>query len=122
MLLVGALERVNVLFVFAGAERGDNKGLSLAAREQRRTMRARQNTHFRSNGANGLGIAAVDPASTVEHGVAHDICFDIVEQVSELVLRKLPLTFTNKLLRGASPNFGNTVATRVLFRNLECAC
>jgi hypothetical protein len=45
--LVGAGQRVDVLLVLAGAERGDHDRLRLAAGEQRRTVGARQDADFR---------------------------------------------------------------------------
>ena len=58
--LVGALQRVDELLVFAGAERGDDDGLRLAAGEQRRTVRARQEAGFDNDRPYGHEIAAVD--------------------------------------------------------------
>ena len=59
-LLVGAVEAVDVLLVLAGAERGDDQRLRLAAGEQRRTVGARQDADFRDDRADGREIAAVD--------------------------------------------------------------
>ena len=44
--LVGAFQRVDVLLVLAGAERGDHQRLGLAAGEQRRAVGARQDADF----------------------------------------------------------------------------
>ncbi len=72
-LFAGAFERVDELLVLAGAERGDDDRLRLAAREQRRAVRARQHVHFGYDGANGLQVAAVDAASGLHDVAAHDV-------------------------------------------------
>ena len=59
-LLLGALERVDVLLVLAGAEGGHDERLRLAAREERRAVRARQHVHLRDDRPNCLEIAAID--------------------------------------------------------------
>ena len=59
-LFVGALQRVDELFVLAGAERGDDQRLGLTAGEQRRTVRARQHADFRDDLTHGGEVAAVD--------------------------------------------------------------
>jgi hypothetical protein len=61
-LLVHARQAVDILFVFAGAERGDDDCLRFTAGKQCRTVRARQQTDFRNDRANGRQIAAVDAA------------------------------------------------------------
>ena len=48
MLAVLAFERVDDLLVLAGAERGDDERLGLAAGEQRRAVRARQHADLGS--------------------------------------------------------------------------
>ncbi len=58
--LVRALQRVDPLLVLAGAERGDDNGLGLAAGEQRRTVGARQEAGLGDDRAHGDEIAAVD--------------------------------------------------------------
>src|SRR5579872_5071636 len=71
--LVRSRQRVDVLFVLTGAERGDDQRLGLAAREQRRTMRARQHADFRYDVAHGLDVAAVDTLAGVENVPANDL-------------------------------------------------
>ncbi len=58
--LVGALQRIDELLILAGAERGDDDRLGLAAGEQRRTMRARQEACLNNDRPHGDEIAAVD--------------------------------------------------------------
>src|SRR4029453_16340056 len=57
---VGALERIDILLVLAGAERGDGKRLRLSAGEQRAAMGARQNADLAFDWPHGLEIAAID--------------------------------------------------------------
>ena len=47
---VGALEGVDILLVFAGAERGDGERLGLAAGEERAAMGAGQNADLAHDG------------------------------------------------------------------------
>ena len=52
-LLVHAGQRVDILLVLAGAERGNDDRLRLATGEQRRAVRARQDADFRHDRADG---------------------------------------------------------------------
>ena len=88
-LLVGALERVDVLLVLAGAERGDDQRLRLAAREQRRAMGARQHADFGDDRAHGLHVAAVDADAGVENVPAHDLGLQLLEDLADLLLGEL---------------------------------
>ncbi len=85
-------------------------------------MRARQDADFRRDRAHGLGIAAVDTLAGVEHRVAHHIGFDVMEQILELVLRKLAFVFADEFLRRAGTDIGDLVAAQMLFRNLKGGC
>ncbi len=78
--LVGALQRVDPLLVLAGAERGDDQRLGLAAGEQRRAVGARQNADFCTTiGRTVLTIAAVDALAGVEDVPANDLGFELLE-------------------------------------------
>jgi hypothetical protein len=66
VLAVFALERVDDLLVLAGAQRGHDQRLGLAAGEQRRAVGARQDADFGHDRADGLGVAAVDALAGVE--------------------------------------------------------
>ncbi len=76
-----ALERVDDLLVLAGAERGHRERLGFASGEQRRAMRARQNADLDRDRPHHAGVAAVDPALAAQHGPAHDLLFQILEQL-----------------------------------------
>ena len=90
-LLVGALERVDVLLVLAGAERRDRKRLGLAAREQRRAVGARQDADLGDDRAHGLDVAPVDARAGVEDVPAHDLRLGVLEDALDLVGRELLL-------------------------------
>jgi hypothetical protein len=91
LLLVHAGQRVDILFVFAGAQRGNHDRLGLAAGEQRRTVGARQDADFRHDLANGRQVAAVDAALGVEDVPAHDLGLQFLEHGGHLVGRPLRL-------------------------------
>ena len=78
-LLVGALQAVDVLLVLAGAERGDDHRLRLAAGEQGRAVRARQEADLGDDRAHRLHVAPVDADAAVEDGVAHHLGLQVVE-------------------------------------------
>ena len=82
-LLVGSLERVDVLLVLAGAERRDHQGLRLAAREQRRAVGARQHADLGEDRAHRRQIAAVDAALVVEDVPAHDLGLGAMERFGD---------------------------------------
>ena len=90
-LLVGAVERIDILLVLAGAERGDDQRLRFAAGEQRRAVGARQHADLREDRAHGRQIAAVDAALVVENVPAHDLGLGVVERLRDLAGGKLRL-------------------------------
>ena len=90
-LLIGALERVDVLLVLARAECGHDQRLRLAAREQRRAVRARQHAGLGDDRPHGLHVAPVDAQAVVENVPAHDLGLQIVEGFVDLLLGELRL-------------------------------
>ena len=82
-LLVGAVERVDVLLVLAGAERRNDERLRLAAREQGRAVRAREDSDLRQNRPDGRQVAAVDAAPVVENVPAHHLRLGFVERFGD---------------------------------------
>ena len=90
-LLIGSLQAVDELLVFAGAERGDDQSLRLAAREQGRAMGARQDADLRQNGTHRRQIAPVDAALVVENVPAHDLGLGVVEGFADLLLGEFRL-------------------------------
>ena len=85
-LLVGPLQRVDPLLVLAGAERGDDQRLRLAASEQRRAVRARQHADLGHDLPHGLDVAAVDALAGVEDVPAHDLGFELLEHAGDAQL------------------------------------
>src|SRR5690606_27707227 len=59
-------EPVDALLVLAGAERRRDDRLRLAAREERRAVRAREEAHLDADRADRLEVAAVHAAPIVE--------------------------------------------------------
>ena len=86
LLLVGPRQRVDVLLVLAGAERGHHHRLGLAAGEQRRAMGARQHADFGDDVADGLDVAAVDALAGVEDVPANDLGFQLLEHAGDAQL------------------------------------
>ena len=86
LLLVGSRQRVDVLLVLAGAERGHDHRLGFAAGEQRRAVGARQHADFGDDVADGLGVAAVDALAGVEDVPANDLGFQFLEHAGDAQL------------------------------------
>ncbi len=87
-LLVGPVQRIDILLVLAGAERGDDQRLRFAAREQSRAMGAGQHPDLGQDRAHGAQIAPVDAALMVENIPAHDLGLGLVERLRDLRLRE----------------------------------
>src|SRR5215469_14273089 len=81
---LGRVEHLNTLLVFFRAERHGHERLRLAAREQRRAMRAREHTYFGFDGADLIELAAIGAAARLQHLVAKDALFEPIEQVAAL--------------------------------------
>ena len=73
LFLVHAGQAVDVLFVFAGAERGNDNRLRFTAGEQRRTMGARQDADFGNDRTHLVEVTTVDAALGVEDVPANDL-------------------------------------------------
>ena len=97
--LVRALQRVDVLLVLAGAERGDDQRLRLAAGEQRRAVGARQDADFGDDRAHGLDVAAVDALAGVENVPAHDLGFELLEHAGDAQLVVFRLLAFREVMR-----------------------
>ena len=83
-LLVGAVERVDVLLVLAGAERRHHKRLRLAAGKERGPVGAGQDADLSQNRTDGREVAPVDAALMVEDVPAHDLRLGVVERFRHL--------------------------------------
>ena len=88
-LLVGSLERVDVLLVLACAERGNHERLGFAAREQRRTMGARQDADLSEDRAHRAHVTTVDADAGVENVPANDLRLQVVEDLADELLVEL---------------------------------
>src|SRR3546814_1300224 len=78
--LVGqASKAVNHLLGVLGAERRGADRLRFATREQRRTMRARQEADDRLNRANLLRIAPIDALTILQNGGADDFGLQLLD-------------------------------------------
>ena len=76
---------VDDLLVARSAQRRHGKRLRLAARKQRRTMRARQDADANVNRTHGARIAPVNARFARQNAAAHDVGFQLVEKVVQLV-------------------------------------
>ena len=77
-----AHQRVDDLLVARGAERGHDERLRLAAREQRRAVRARQHAGADRDRAHGARVAAVDARLAGEDLVADDLRLEVEQHVA----------------------------------------
>src|SRR5438132_13976618 len=112
VLLVRAFERIDILLVFARSKRRHDESLRLAAREQRRTMRARQNANFGTDRTNCLQITPVDATLRVKDGEAHHIAFEVFEQGFDELFTSF---FVRELGDGALTDFTYALAAGGLF-------
>src|SRR3546814_11078267 len=81
-----AFHGVDDLVVLAGAERRDCQHLGFAAREQRRTMGARQYAGRHRQRTHREQIATIDAWRAIENAVADDLGFELMELGLQLVL------------------------------------
>ena len=86
LLVVLADQRVDLLLVRRRAERGDDQRLRLAAREERRAVRARQHPDLAGDRPDVGEAAAVDAtAARATIGLADDLLLELVDQVADLL-------------------------------------
>ena len=80
-----AHQRVDPLLVARGAERGDDDRLRLAAREERRSVRARQHASANADRTHGARVAPVDARLAGEDLIAYDLRLEHEHLVVDLV-------------------------------------
>ena len=116
--LVAALQGVDPLLVLAGAQRGHDQRLGLAAGEQRRAVRARQHADFGDDRAHGGEVAAVDALAGVEHVPAHDLGFELLEHAGDAQLGVVRIVHAagEEVLHHLGPDGGDGVLTLLLGR------
>ena len=73
-----AFKAVDHLFRVLGAQRGGADRLRFTAREQRRTVRARQEAGHRLDRADLIQLAAIDALAVLEDGGTHDFGFELL--------------------------------------------
>ena len=98
-LLVRSRQRVDVLLVLAGAERGHHHRLGFAAGEQRRAVGAGQYADFGDDVADGLGVAAVDALAGVENVPANDLGLQLLEHGGDAQLVVFRLLAFREVMR-----------------------
>ena len=105
------MQPVDELLVVACAERRDDRCLRFAAREERGAVDAGQEADLRRDGADGLGVAAVDAVAGVEDAVADDIRLDFLAHGFDELLRdgRFSVVFRQQGLDGLFACFGKLV-------------
>ena len=86
--LVGPLQRIDVLLVVTGTERGDRQGLGLAAGEQRAAMGTRQDADLGQDRPHGLEVAAVDADAALEDVAADDRLLELLQHLADELRRR----------------------------------
>src|SRR4030095_15822510 len=79
VLAVLTLERIDDLFILAGAKGRHRQRLGFAAREQGGAVRTRQDADLAEDRADSAGVATVDPPCGLEDGAANDLAFQLLE-------------------------------------------
>src|SRR3954453_4987201 len=92
------LQSIDDLLIACRAERSNGQRLGLASREQRGTVRSRQDTRADGNRTSRARIAAVDARLAVENAAADDLGFEITEDgAGKIVICRLG-SISNNLL------------------------
>ena len=94
------LEQLDALLVVLGAQRDGHQRLGLAAGEQRRAVRARQDAGFDGDGTDLVEGAAIRTAMILDHLVAEDALPERLEALGGFRLLLFGLGFHHALLQG----------------------
>src|SRR6185437_14068553 len=114
-LLIGPFEAVDILLVFARAERRDHKRLSLAARKQCGTMRAWQNAGLGKDRPHSPDITAIDTNACIENVPAHDLGLKIVKHSTHGFPREARLlAFREQRCHHFRAHFSDSIITLLL--------
>ncbi len=81
-----ARQRVDLLFVARGAQRGRHGRLRLAALEERRAVRPREDAHLAHDGTDRLHVAPVDALPLGEDVLADDVVLALLELLFDELL------------------------------------
>src|SRR6201999_2795677 len=84
-LLVSPLQGVDPLLILPRAERRYHQRLGFAASEQRGAVRARQHSDLAGDGTPRLHVATIDAMTGIENVPAHNLGFDLFENVGDLL-------------------------------------
>ena len=80
-------QRIHALFVGGRTKGGHNHGLGFATAEQGRTVRTGQHAGLNLDGAHGLGVAAVNARAFVNDAGAHQLLFQVRDDVANALER-----------------------------------
>ncbi len=83
---LAGLQQFNALLVFLGAQRHGDQGLGLAASEQGRAVRSRQDAGLDRDGADLVEGTPVGTAMLFEHLVAENALLEAIEGFADLRL------------------------------------
>src|SRR5215469_15086759 len=89
ILAVFAFERIDHLLVLRRSERSHDQRLGLASRKQRRAVGTGQKPDLARYCTNGASVPAIDPVTIAQNGAAHDVLFDVFEELQRCYV--LPL-------------------------------
>src|SRR5260221_4965528 len=105
-----AVERVDDLLILTGAERRHHETLRLAAGEEGRAVRARQQADLADDLPHRLGVTPVDALAGLQDGAADEVLLEVLEQLErERVVVRIRERLGDALLRRVEP-----VAARLL--------
>ena len=115
---VGAVKRVDILLIFAGAECRYNQRLGFTTRKQRRTMGAWQNGCFSNDLTDCLGITAINAVARVKNVVTDNILLKILEGFRDFLCRwRIFLARINESGNRLVLGLRDSFLTLFLFRN-----
>ncbi len=83
--LLRHVDRVDALLVPRRAQRDRHERLRLAAREQRRAVRARQYADLARDAAHRIEVTAVDPLAALQDLLPHRVVLDVLDGVGDVL-------------------------------------
>ena len=113
-LLVGPLQRIDILLVLAGAERRHHQCLRLAAGEERAAMRAWQQPDLADDRTHGAEVAPVDAVLGGEDRGADHVALGVLEGRGELAGKLRIVEIRRQSVNGLDLDFGDAVAPLML--------
>ncbi len=115
-------ERIDDLFILAGAEGRDDQRLCFAAREQRAAVRPRQQSDVNIDGADAGRVAAVDATVAGDDVAADNVFFQILELFVERLEddRRIDARILGEAIGGSLLDLGDPVPARAFNRLRIC--